>query len=168
MSQLLMCVSVFILNLCRELRPLIQYRRDRDTNKVFEVLDGQMLKDGYLYKKVSIDSLSCAGVVPSEEELLKFKSSEKNEADDLEWLSQLYGDWKKKRTIRIDKGVGKERAHQDLVVWTALNCMTLLVLGESYTNLHSICYLCIFLILFNFFFGLIMFATSAGKILELS
>jgi hypothetical protein len=101
------CVCVFILNLCRELRPLIQYRRDRDTNKVFEVLDGQMLKDGYLYKKVSIDSLSCAGVVPSEEELLKFKSSEKNEADDLEWLSQLYGDRKKKRTIRIDKGGGK-------------------------------------------------------------
>ncbi|KAF3945897.1 hypothetical protein CMV_027775 [Castanea mollissima] len=73
-----------------EFRPLIQYRRDRDTNKLFEVLDGLMLKDGYLYKKVSIDSLSCSGVMPSEEELLKFKSSENNETDDLEWLTQNF------------------------------------------------------------------------------
>lgn len=102
-----MCVCVFILNLCREFRPLIQYRRDRDTNKLFEVLDGLMLKDGYLYKKVSIDSLSCSGVMPSEEELLKFKSSENNETDDLEWLTQIYGERKKKRVIRSDKGGGK-------------------------------------------------------------
>ncbi|KAM3698430.1 hypothetical protein ACJW31_06G187600 [Castanea mollissima] len=90
-----------------EFRPLIQYRRDRDTNKLFEVLDGLMLKDGYLYKKVSIDSLSCSGVMPSEEELLKFKSSENNETDDLEWLTQIYGERKKKRVIRSDKGGGK-------------------------------------------------------------
>ncbi|KAB1219015.1 hypothetical protein CJ030_MR3G015069 [Morella rubra] len=90
-----------------EFRPLIQYRRDRDTNKVFAILDGLMLKDGYLYKKVSIDSLSCWGVKPSEEELLKFKPSENGESDDLEWLSQLYGEKKKKQVIKSDKGVGK-------------------------------------------------------------
>ena len=45
--------------------------------------------------------------MPSEEELLKFKSSENNETDDLEWLTQLYGERKKKRVIRSDKGGGK-------------------------------------------------------------
>ncbi|KAK4385688.1 protein RNA-directed DNA methylation 3 [Sesamum angolense] len=34
-----------------EFRPLIQFRRDRETNQMFEILDGMMLKDGYLYKK---------------------------------------------------------------------------------------------------------------------
>nr|XP_027104908.1 protein RNA-directed DNA methylation 3-like [Coffea arabica] len=90
-----------------EFRPLIQCRRDRDTNKVFEVLDGMMLKDGYLYKKVSIDSLSFWGVTPTEDELLKFEPSRNEEYNDLEWLSQLYGEQKKKRPLFSDKGGGK-------------------------------------------------------------
>ncbi|KAL4388557.1 hypothetical protein GQ457_09G028400 [Hibiscus cannabinus] len=87
-----------------EFRPLIQFRRDRDTGIGFQVLDGMMIKDGYLYKKVSVDSLSCWGIVPTEEELLKFSNSDNNEADDLEWLSQLYGEKKKKKTIANEKG----------------------------------------------------------------
>jgi len=70
-----------------------------------------MLKDGYVYKRVSLDSLSLWGVVPTEEELLKFESSENNESNDLEWLAQLYGDKKrKKRVIRPNKGGGKEES----------------------------------------------------------
>lgn len=88
----------------REFRPLIQYRRDRDTGKMFEVLDGLMLKDGYLYKRVSVDSLNCWGVMPSEEELLKFQPSENNESDNSEWLKQIYGTPKKKRITRNGKG----------------------------------------------------------------
>ncbi|EEF28368.1 suppressor of ty, putative [Ricinus communis] len=87
-----------------EFRPLVQHRRDRDTGLFVEVLDGLMLKDGYLYKRVSVDSLSCWGVVPSEEELLKFQPSENTESDNTEWLKQLYGSPKKKRIIGIDKG----------------------------------------------------------------
>ncbi|OAY45822.1 protein RNA-directed DNA methylation 3 isoform X2 [Manihot esculenta] len=87
-----------------EFRPLIQYRRDRDTGKMFEVLDGLMLKDGYLYKRVSVDSLNCWGVMPSEEELLKFQPSENNESDNSEWLKQIYGTPKKKRITRNGKG----------------------------------------------------------------
>ncbi|XWS75210.1 hypothetical protein CRYUN_Cryun01aG0066000 [Craigia yunnanensis] len=71
----------------KEFRPLIQYRRDRETGIGFQILDGMLLKDGYLYKKVSLDSLSCWGVMPTEEELLKFSHSDNNESDDLEWLS---------------------------------------------------------------------------------
>uniref|UniRef100_A0A0A0LN22 KOW domain-containing protein n=1 Tax=Cucumis sativus TaxID=3659 RepID=A0A0A0LN22_CUCSA len=92
-----------------EFRPLMQFRRDRETGKLFEFLDGMMLKDGYLYKKISLDSLSCWGVMPSEDELLKFKPSESNESNDLEWLSQLYGEKKKKKkkVVTTEKGGGK-------------------------------------------------------------
>ncbi|KAG7016327.1 Protein RNA-directed DNA methylation 3 [Cucurbita argyrosperma subsp. argyrosperma] len=90
-----------------EFRPLMQFRRDRETGKLFEFLDGMMLKDGYLYKKISLDSLNCWGVMPSEDELLKFKPPESNESHDLEWLSQLYGEKKKKKIIRTEKGGGK-------------------------------------------------------------
>ncbi|CAI9773016.1 unnamed protein product [Fraxinus pennsylvanica] len=93
-----------------EFRPLIQYRRDRDTNLMFEILDGMLLKDGYLYKKVSIDSLSLWGVMPTDDELLKFEPSKKDESNDGQWLSQLFGEQKKKhvQAIKKDKGGGKE------------------------------------------------------------
>lgn len=63
--------------------------------------------DGYLYKKVSFDSLSYWGVQPSEEELLKFQHSDSTESADLEWLSQLYGEQRKKRVIAVNKGGDK-------------------------------------------------------------
>lgn len=85
----------------------MHFRRDRETGKVFEILDGMLLKDGYLYKKVSLDSLNLWGVVPKEEELLKFAPSENDEVNDLEWLTQIYGEPKNKRVIRGDKGGGK-------------------------------------------------------------
>lgn len=85
----------------------MEFRRDRDTGKVFEILDGMMLKDGYLYKRVAIDSLSIWGVTPSEDEILKFQPAENNESVEVEWLTQLYGDRKKKRTIKLDKGSEK-------------------------------------------------------------
>ncbi|WJX15184.1 hypothetical protein P8452_05362 [Trifolium repens] len=90
-----------------EFRPLIQIKHDRETGKVFQVLDGLLLKDGYLYKKVPPESLSFWGVVPTEEEISKFGSSENNESNDMEWLSNIYGDTKKKRVITSDKGDGK-------------------------------------------------------------
>ncbi|GFZ14691.1 kow domain-containing transcription factor 1 [Actinidia rufa] len=90
-----------------EFRPLIQYRRDRDTGLAFEVLDGHQLKDGYLYKKVSLDSLSFWSVMPSEDELLKFEPAQKDESDCQEWLEQLFGEPIKKPSMNCDKGSGK-------------------------------------------------------------
>ncbi|KAI4373052.1 hypothetical protein MLD38_011220 [Melastoma candidum] len=87
-----------------EFRPLVSYRRDRDTGMHFEVMLGMMLKDGYLYKRASLDSLTLWGVVPSDEELLKFQPSDNGESKDLEWLSQLYGDQMKKRSMQYEKG----------------------------------------------------------------
>ncbi|CAH9055381.1 unnamed protein product, partial [Cuscuta epithymum] len=90
-----------------DFRPLITYRKDRDTNEMYEVLDGKMLKEGYLYKKMSVDSLCLWGVMPSEAELLKFEPPKKNVPQDTEWLSQLYGESTRKQKIKNDKGSGK-------------------------------------------------------------
>ncbi|KAL1828017.1 hypothetical protein ACET3Z_006429 [Daucus carota] len=84
-----------------EFRPLIKNRRDRDTDEVYEILDGMMLKDGYLFKKVSLDSLSCCVVQPSEDDLLKFESCANEDPGDQEWLSELFGE-KKRLTTKGD------------------------------------------------------------------
>ena len=69
------------MTLCREFRPFIQYRRDRNTGQTFEIHDGMMLKDGCLYKKVSINSLSFWDFVPVEDQLLKFEHVKKEDSD---------------------------------------------------------------------------------------
>ncbi|KAK6933434.1 NGN domain [Dillenia turbinata] len=99
--------AVPVLLSVREFRPLIQCRRDRDTGEVFEVLDNLLLKDGFLYKKVSIDSLSFWGVQPSEAELQKFEPPKKDESDASEFLTQLYGEKIKKLPTLSDKRDGK-------------------------------------------------------------
>lgn len=91
----------------REFRPIIQVRRDRDTGMTFEHLDSLMLKDGFLYKKVSLDSLTSCGVKPSKEEMLKFTPLEEKETGDVEWISEIYGEEKKKKSIPTGKGGGK-------------------------------------------------------------
>ncbi|XP_078436037.1 uncharacterized protein LOC144706850 [Wolffia australiana] len=71
-------------------RPRMKTIQDNETGKVFDILDGVMLKDGYLYKKVSFFSLIFAGVKPSKAELLKFEPSPKEEPQDTEWMNGLY------------------------------------------------------------------------------
>ncbi|KAL6620493.1 hypothetical protein ACP70R_035632 [Stipagrostis hirtigluma subsp. patula] len=83
--------------------PHIEMKRDRQTGEVFEVLDGLMFKDGFLYKRVALSSLIYWGIQPTETELLKFSSSPSNKSsvDDLDWVSSIYGP--KKRNIPIER-----------------------------------------------------------------
>jgi hypothetical protein len=78
-------------------------KRDRQTGEVFEVLDGLMFKDGFLYKRVALSSLIYWGIQPTDTELLKFSSSPSNKssADDLDWVSSIYGS--KKRNLPKDR-----------------------------------------------------------------
>ncbi|WVZ99160.1 hypothetical protein U9M48_044499 [Paspalum notatum var. saurae] len=84
-------------------RPHIEMRRDRQTGEVFEVLDGLMFKDGFLYKRVALSSLIYWGIQPTETELLKFSSSPSNRvsADDMDWVSSIYGP--KKRNLPVEQ-----------------------------------------------------------------
>ncbi|KAG7608073.1 NGN domain [Arabidopsis suecica] len=90
-----------------EFRPLIQVRRDRDTGITFEHLDSLMLKDGYLYKKVSLDSISSWGVIPTKDELLKFTPVDRKETGDVEWISEIYGEERKKKILPTCREGGK-------------------------------------------------------------
>lgn len=83
----------------RDFRPHIQVRRDRQTGEEFDVLDGLMLKDGFVYKKVSIGSLVCWGVKPSKSELLQFNESNKDEPEDLGWISSVYSGQQKIKVV---------------------------------------------------------------------
>ncbi|KAK9153877.1 hypothetical protein Sjap_001357 [Stephania japonica] len=78
-----------------DIRRHIKSKRDRQTGEVFETVDGLTLKDGYLYKKVSVQSLKYLTELPSAEELEKFNPSNEDKSDDMEWLSQLYGEKRK-------------------------------------------------------------------------
>ncbi|KAF9618156.1 hypothetical protein IFM89_000559, partial [Coptis chinensis] len=77
------------------------------TGQICQTIDGLKFKDGYLYKKVSIESISYVDVVPSTDELLKFKPYKKDTSDDAEWLSHLYGEQWKKRLSECSNGATK-------------------------------------------------------------
>ncbi|KAF9594219.1 hypothetical protein IFM89_028876 [Coptis chinensis] len=85
----------------------IQLKRDRQTGQICQTIDGLKFKDGYLYKKVSMESISYVDVVPSTDELLKFKPYKKDASDDAEWLSHLYGEQRKKRLSECSNGATK-------------------------------------------------------------
>ncbi|CAL9773923.1 unnamed protein product [Musa acuminata subsp. burmannicoides] len=82
-------------------RPHIEVKRDRLTGELFEVLDGMMLKDGYLFKKVSTGSVIFSGVQPSSSELLMFSDVTNNMVEDLNWVSSIYNARKKKPGAEI-------------------------------------------------------------------
>ncbi|KAL5717037.1 hypothetical protein ACHQM5_010120 [Ranunculus cassubicifolius] len=90
-----------------ELRSYITVKRDNQTGRFFETIDGLKFKEGYLYKKVSIESISYVDVVPTADDILKFKPHKKDGSDDAEWLSRLYGEQRKKKQSECSKETGK-------------------------------------------------------------
>lgn len=96
----------------RDFRPHIEVRRDRETGEIFEVLDGLMFKDGYLYKKVSIGALIHWGVQPSSDELSKFEDLGKVEDKDVSWLSSIYKTHIKKKLPETSHQKNGEKYNQ--------------------------------------------------------
>ncbi|KAJ0963136.1 hypothetical protein J5N97_028258 [Dioscorea zingiberensis] len=71
--------------------------------------DGLMLKDGFVYKKVSIGSLVCWGVQPSKAELLNFSESNKDEAEDLDWISSVYSGRRKIKVVEASHQTSNDK-----------------------------------------------------------
>uniref|UniRef100_A0A452ZHJ1 Uncharacterized protein n=1 Tax=Aegilops tauschii subsp. strangulata TaxID=200361 RepID=A0A452ZHJ1_AEGTS len=94
--------------------PHIESKRDRQTGDVFEVLDGLMFKDGFLYKRVALSSLIYWGIQPTDTEILKFSSSPsiKSSADDMDWVSGIYGH-NKKRNVPREPDMKKSASSKD-------------------------------------------------------
>lgn len=74
---------------------------------MYEFFDGMTLKDGFLYKKVPLDSLSFWDVRPTESEAIKFIPANKEESNDVEWLTGLFGERKKKKPTITNNTGGK-------------------------------------------------------------
>ena len=59
--------------LIRDMRVLVERKRDGTTGELFDQFGGMMFKDGYLYKYVSLKTIDAKGIEPSLDELQKFQ-----------------------------------------------------------------------------------------------
>jgi transcription elongation factor SPT5 len=73
-----------------------------------------MFKDGFLYKRVALSSLIYWGIQPTDIERVKFSSSPstKTSADDMEWVSSVYGH-KKKRNVPREPDMNASSSSKD-------------------------------------------------------
>ncbi|CAL9106355.1 unnamed protein product [Musa textilis] len=118
-------------------RPHIEVKRDRLTGELFEVLDGMMLKDGYLFKKVSTGSVIFSGVQPSSSELLMFSDVTNNMVEDLNWVSSIYNARKKKPVAEtLDDEVSvvtkNDYSLHDLVLFGQKHCGVIIAVEKDY------------------------------------
>ncbi|XP_011047385.1 PREDICTED: putative transcription elongation factor SPT5 homolog 1 [Populus euphratica] len=86
----------------RELHIRVERRRDPMTGDYFENIGGMLFKDGFLYKTVSMKSISAQNIKPSFDELEKFRSPGENGDGDVASLSTLFANRKKGHFMKGD------------------------------------------------------------------
>ncbi|KFK42161.1 hypothetical protein AALP_AA2G219200 [Arabis alpina] len=86
----------------RELNIRVERRRDPMTGDLFENIDGNLFKDGFLYKKVALKSIITQNVTPSFDELEKFNKPSENGESDFGGMSTLFANRKKGHFMKGD------------------------------------------------------------------
>ncbi|CAN0928559.1 Putative transcription elongation factor SPT5 homolog 1 [Linum grandiflorum] len=86
----------------RELHIRVERRRDSITGDYYENIAGMMFKDGFLYKTVSMKSLSVSNIKPTFDELEKFRKPGENGEVDGASLSTLFSNRKKGHFLKGD------------------------------------------------------------------
>lgn len=81
----------------------VERRRDPMTGDYFENINGMMFKDGFLYKTVSMKSISSQNIQPSFDELEKFRQPGENGDGDMASLSTLFANRKKGHFMKGDR-----------------------------------------------------------------
>lgn len=81
----------------------VERRRDPMTGDYFENINGMMFKDGFLYKTVSMKSISTQNIQPSFDELEKFRQPGENGDGDMASLSTLFANRKKGHFMKGDR-----------------------------------------------------------------
>lgn len=81
----------------------VERRRDPMTGDYFENINGMMFKDGFLYKTVSMKSISTQSIQPSFDELEKFRQPGENGDGDMASLSTLFANRKKGHFMKGDR-----------------------------------------------------------------
>ncbi|KAL8485314.1 hypothetical protein ACS0TY_027567 [Phlomoides rotata] len=87
----------------RELHIRVERRRDPATGDYYEKIEGMMFKDGFLYKNVSLKSLSTQNVQPTFDELEKFRQPGESGDGDMSGLSTLFANRKKGHFMKGDR-----------------------------------------------------------------
>ncbi|KAK9071293.1 hypothetical protein SSX86_009861 [Deinandra increscens subsp. villosa] len=87
----------------KEMNIRIERRRDPMTGDYYENINGMMFKDGFLYKTVSMKSISTQNIQPSFDELQKFREPDENGGGDITSLSTLFANRKKGHFMKGDR-----------------------------------------------------------------
>ncbi|KAJ1384409.1 Translation protein SH3-like domain superfamily [Sesbania bispinosa] len=85
----------------RELHIRVEHRRDAYGER-FDAIGGMMFKDGFLYKTVSIKSISTQNIKPTFDELEKFRKPGESGDGDVASLSTLFANRKKGHFMKGD------------------------------------------------------------------
>ncbi|KAK1436441.1 hypothetical protein QVD17_02221 [Tagetes erecta] len=87
----------------RDMHIRVERRWDPMSNDYFENIDGMKFKDGFLYKNVSMKSISTQNIQPSFDELEKFRQPNENGDGDISSLSTLFANRKKGHFMKGDR-----------------------------------------------------------------
>ncbi|XP_042033519.1 putative transcription elongation factor SPT5 homolog 1 [Salvia splendens] len=101
----------------RELHIRVERRRDPATGDYFEKIEGMLFKDGFLYKNVSLKSLSTQNVQPTFDELEKFRQPGETGDGDMSGLSTLFANRKKGHFMKGDRVIVVKGDLRNLKGW---------------------------------------------------
>ncbi|KAL3638889.1 hypothetical protein CASFOL_016796 [Castilleja foliolosa] len=101
----------------RELHIRVERRRDQSTGDYYEKIEGMMFKDGFLYKNVSLKSLSTQNVQPNFDELEKFRQPTESGDGDMSSLTMLFANRKKGHFMKGDRVIIAKGDLRNLKGW---------------------------------------------------
>ncbi|GFZ09898.1 global transcription factor group A2 [Actinidia rufa] len=95
----------------------VERRRDPMTGDYYENINGMMFKDGFLYKTVSMKSISTQNIQPTFDELEKFRQPDENGDGDIAGLSTLFANRKKGHFMKGDQVIVVKGDLKNLKGW---------------------------------------------------
>ncbi|THU57844.1 hypothetical protein C4D60_Mb03t07870 [Musa balbisiana] len=107
----------FNIDEAREMHIRVERRRDKDSGEYFEMVDGMMFKDGFLYKIVSLRSISSQNIQPTFDELEKFRKPGDDVDGDVASLSTLFANRKKGHFMKGDAVIVVRGDLKNLMGW---------------------------------------------------
>ncbi|KAL5975076.1 hypothetical protein ACLOJK_031752 [Asimina triloba] len=100
----------------REMHIRVERKRDMQAG-YFDVIDGMMFKDGFLYKTVSMKSVSSQNIQPTFDELEKFRKPGEDGDGDMASLSTLFANRKKGHFMKGDAVIVVQGDLKNLMGW---------------------------------------------------
>ena len=95
----------------------VERRRDPMTGDYYENINGMMFKDGFLYKTVSMKSISTQNIQPTFDELEKFRQPDENGDGDIAGPSTLFANRKKDHLMKEDQVIVVKGDLKNLKGW---------------------------------------------------